>query len=109
VRITENEIHRTENTQHACPLLWLFPSIHHPFARSFCIGKENSQSDLERIMIEALKTFVEDVQKEMKKVSWPTREQLREATTVVIVICLIITAFVYLVDTGMTLLMQTIF
>jgi preprotein translocase subunit SecE len=62
-----------------------------------------------KTMIESLKTFVEDVQKEMKKVSWPTREQLREATTVVIVICLIITVFVYLVDTGMTLLMQTIF
>jgi preprotein translocase subunit SecE len=60
-------------------------------------------------MIESIKEFFADVSKEMKKVSWPTREQLREATTVVIVVCLIITAFVYLIDTGMTLLMKSIF
>jgi preprotein translocase subunit SecE len=60
-------------------------------------------------MIEGIKTFFADVSREMKKVSWPTREQLREATTVVIVTCLIITAFVYLIDTGMTFLMKAIF
>jgi preprotein translocase subunit SecE len=60
-------------------------------------------------MIESIKEFFADVSKEMKKVSWPTREQLREATTVVIVVCLIITAFVFLIDQGMTLLMRSIF
>jgi preprotein translocase subunit SecE len=60
-------------------------------------------------MIESIKQFFADVSKEMKKVSWPTREQLREATTVVIVTCLIITLFVYIIDTGMTFLMQSIF
>lgn len=60
-------------------------------------------------MIEGIKTFFADVSREMKKVSWPTREQLREATTVVIVTCLIITVFVYLIDTGMTFLMKAIF
>jgi preprotein translocase subunit SecE len=60
-------------------------------------------------MIENIKKFVEDVRKEMNKVAWPTREQLREATAVVIVTCLIIAVFVYVVDTGMTFVMQSLF
>ncbi|MCS6809076.1 MAG: preprotein translocase subunit SecE [Bacteroidota bacterium] len=60
-------------------------------------------------MIESIKKFVEDVRKEMNKVSWPTREQLREATTIVIVTCLILAFCVYIVDTGMTLIMQSLF
>ena len=60
-------------------------------------------------MIESIKKFVEDVRKEMNKVSWPTREQLREATTVVVVSCLVIAVCVYIVDTGMTLLMKSLF
>jgi preprotein translocase subunit SecE len=60
-------------------------------------------------MIEGIKKFVEDVRKEMNKVSWPTREQLREATTVVIVACLVVAVCVYIVDTGMTLLMRSLF
>ncbi|HEY4644514.1 MAG TPA: preprotein translocase subunit SecE [Bacteroidota bacterium] len=34
----------------------------------------------------------------MKKVTWPTKEELRESTMVVIVVCLLISAFVYVVD-----------
>ncbi|TAE29890.1 MAG: preprotein translocase subunit SecE [Candidatus Kapaibacterium sp.] len=60
-------------------------------------------------MIESIKKFVEDVRKEMNKVSWPTREQLREATTVVIVACLVVAVCVYVIDTGMTLLMKSLF
>lgn len=60
-------------------------------------------------MIEGIKKFVEDVRKEMNKVSWPTREQLREATMVVIVACLVVSVCVYVVDTGMTLLMKSLF
>ncbi len=49
-------------------------------------------------MIGKIKNFANDVMKEMKKVSWPTKEQLKESTTVVIVSTLIFTVFVYLVD-----------
>ena len=49
-------------------------------------------------MIAKIKSFASDVVKEMKKVSWPTKEQLKESTTVVIVSTLVFTAFVYLVD-----------
>ncbi len=49
-------------------------------------------------MKEKLLNFVTDVVREMKKVTWPTKEELRESTMVVVVVCLIISAFVYVVD-----------
>lgn len=49
-------------------------------------------------MKEKLISFVTDVVREMKKVTWPTKDELRESTTVVLVVCLIISAFVYVVD-----------
>ncbi len=55
-------------------------------------------------MIAKLKNYVNEVVKEMKKVSWPKREQLKESTNVVIVTTLIITGFVYIID----LVMNTI-
>lgn len=49
-------------------------------------------------MIEKIKNFFSDVAKEMKKVSWPTKEQLRESSIVVVVATLIFTIFTYLID-----------
>lgn len=43
-------------------------------------------------------TFVREVGNEMKKVSWPKKEQLQESTVVVIVVCLLIALFVFIVD-----------
>ena len=60
-------------------------------------------------MIAKIKEYTTDVSKEMKKVSWPTRQQLRESTIVVIVSCLIITSFVWIVDFAMTYIIQAIF
>jgi preprotein translocase subunit SecE len=42
--------------------------------------------------------FFTDIVKEMKKVTWPKREELKESTTVVIITALIFGAFVYVVD-----------
>jgi preprotein translocase subunit SecE len=52
-------------------------------------------------MVESFKSFTEEVSKEMKKVSWPTSEQLKESTVVVVVTCAIITTFVFVVDRAM--------
>lgn len=49
-------------------------------------------------MIGKIKSFVNDVVVEMKKVSWPTREQLMESTRIVIATSLILTAFIFIVD-----------
>ncbi len=60
-------------------------------------------------MVGKLKSFTNEVVKEMKKVSWPTREQLKESTYVVISATLIITAIVYVMDFFMSGLVNIIF
>ena len=42
--------------------------------------------------------FVRDVQGELKRVSWPNAEQLRQSTAVVLIIVLTLTAYVYVWD-----------
>ena len=49
-------------------------------------------------MIGKIKKYVAEVRKEMKKVSWPTRDQLKESTIVVITTTLVFTVFIYIVD-----------
>lgn len=52
--------------------------------------------------------FFTDVVKEMKKVTWPKKEELRETTVVVLAVCGIIAVFVYLVDTVVSQAMKAI-
>jgi preprotein translocase subunit SecE len=49
-------------------------------------------------MKEKIKIFFEDVVKEMKKVTWPTKAELFESTKIVIVVCIILAAFTYVID-----------
>ena len=37
--------------------------------------------------------FFNGVVKEMKKVTWPTKDELKESTAIVVVVCLIISCF----------------
>lgn len=60
-------------------------------------------------MIGKIKGFANDVVAEMKKVSWPTKDQLRESTIVVIVTSILFTLIVWLIDTVLTELMKVIF
>ena len=60
-------------------------------------------------MVETIRGFFTDVSKEMKKVSWPTREQLQASTIVVVVTCLVIAGIVFVIDQGMTQVMSLIF
>jgi len=60
-------------------------------------------------MKEKIITFFRDVYKEMNKVTWPTREELKESTTIVIVVCLVLAAFTYVVDMAVTKILQGIF
>jgi preprotein translocase subunit SecE len=43
-------------------------------------------------------TFFQDVVKEMKKVTWPTKEELLESTKVVIIVCIVLALFTYVID-----------
>jgi len=60
-------------------------------------------------MKEKIVNFFTDVVKEMKKVTWPTKNELKESTVIVIVTCLIIAAFTYLIDMGITTIFKGLF
>jgi preprotein translocase subunit SecE len=46
----------------------------------------------------AIRAYLSEVMVEMGKVSWPTREQLIESTTVTIVAMLLLSAFLFGID-----------
>lgn len=60
-------------------------------------------------MKEKIKGFIEDVVKEMKKVTWPTKAELFESTKVVVVVCIILAGFAYGIDMLISQVMQGIF
>ena len=53
--------------------------------------------------------FVRDVQGELKRVSWPDRDQLRQSTAVVLIIVLTLLAYVYVWDLVFQYLARLIF
>ncbi len=60
-------------------------------------------------MKEKIINFVNDVVKEMKKVTWPSKEELKDSTSIVIVVCLILAAFTYVVDMAISQILKGIF
>jgi len=59
-------------------------------------------------MKEKIIAFVTDAVKEMKKVTWPHAEELRESTIIVLVVCGVIAAFVFGVDWLVSSLLKVI-
>jgi len=53
--------------------------------------------------------FVEDVRKEMAKVSWPTQQELIDNTIIVIVFTIIISAFIFGVDQVYSTILEAIY
>lgn len=60
-------------------------------------------------MKEKIVKWVDDVIKEMKKVSWPSQDELKESTKIVIVLGIIFAIFTYVVDMGISSLFKQIF
>ena len=60
-------------------------------------------------MKEKIIKFFEDVVKEMKKVTWPTKAELVESTKIVIVACIILAGFTYGIDMLISLVLSCIF
>ena len=59
--------------------------------------------------LDQFREFLKDVRVEAAKVSWPTRDELRDSTTVVIVTVILIAAFIGLVDQGLNRAVGLIF
>ncbi|MBD3386358.1 preprotein translocase subunit SecE [candidate division KSB1 bacterium] len=49
-------------------------------------------------MIQKITKFLSDVKNEMSKVSWPTRNELKSQTIIVIVVSLFFAAFIFVID-----------
>ena len=60
-------------------------------------------------MKEKILAFFADVSKEMKKVTWPKREELIDSTKVVLTVSGLITVFVFSADFVIGKLINTIF
>ncbi len=59
-------------------------------------------------MKEKIIAFVTDTVKEMKKVTWPSRDELRESTMIVLVVCGVIATFIFGVDWVVSNIMKAI-
>jgi preprotein translocase subunit SecE len=59
--------------------------------------------------IEQVREYMKDVRAELTKVSWPTREELRDSTVVVIVTVLLVATFIGLVDQGLNRVVALVF
>ena len=60
-------------------------------------------------MKEKIIKFFEDVLKEMRKVTWPTKAELFESTKVVIIVCIILAGFTYVIDMIINQVLKGIF
>jgi preprotein translocase subunit SecE len=57
-------------------------------------------------MFEKLKRFLSETRIEMRKVTWPTRDELKESTKIVIVATFITTLFIGIIDQALVLLVR---
>jgi preprotein translocase subunit SecE len=59
-------------------------------------------------MVTRIREFVQDVLVEFRKVTWPSRQELINSTTVVIVVTVVLAFFLGGVDIGLTKLVERI-
>jgi preprotein translocase subunit SecE len=59
-------------------------------------------------MLDKIKVFFKEVSVELKKVSWPTRQQTVSATVVVIILTIIVSVFLGIIDLVLGRLVGTI-
>ncbi len=56
-------------------------------------------------MFKKIQQFFRDVQFEMKKVSWPTWDELRGSTIIVLVFSLMLGTLLFVIDWGLSLIL----
>jgi preprotein translocase subunit SecE len=57
-------------------------------------------------MFEKIKHFFSETRVEMRKVTWPTRDELKESTKIVIVATFVVTVFIGIIDQILTLIVR---
>ncbi len=72
-------------------------------------AEPTSEQSGERMnVVASVRGYVQDVRVEMNKVSWPSRNELRDSTLVVIVMVFLVSIFIGVVDRGLTLAFEAI-
>lgn len=56
-------------------------------------------------VVERMTSFTSSVWAESKKVTWPSREELKDSTTVVIIATIIIMLYLFVIDRILTVLL----
>ena len=57
-------------------------------------------------MFDRIKRFFGETRVEMRKVTWPTREELKESTKIVIIATFVVTLFIGIIDTIISLIVR---
>jgi preprotein translocase subunit SecE len=60
-------------------------------------------------VIDKVKTFFSEVITELKKVSWPTRKEVRDTTVVVIIAVIIFGVYLFVIDLALQAILQQIY
>ena len=60
-------------------------------------------------MIKKISKYFGEVSQELSKVSWPSRDELYGSVTVVVVLCLVLSVFIFGVDFMLNRLLHVIF
>ena len=59
--------------------------------------------------MDKIKKFLKEVLAELRKVTWPTKEELIGSTIVTVVVSLVVAVFIGIVDRVLTIIIQMIF
>ncbi len=60
-------------------------------------------------MVDKIKQYLKETLAELKKMTWPTKDEMVGSTVIVIVVSLIVAMFIGVVDRILTFLVRTIF
>ncbi len=60
-------------------------------------------------MVEKIKKYLKETGAELRKMTWPTKDELIGSTIVVVVVSLVLALFIGAVDRVLTLLLRTLF
>ncbi len=60
-------------------------------------------------MLEKIKRYLKETAAELRKMTWPTVDELKGSTIVVIVVSLVVAIFIGIVDRVLTFMVRTIF
>ncbi len=60
-------------------------------------------------MLDRIKTYLVETKVEMKKVTWPTRNELKDATRVVILATFLLTVFIGIIDQILSGIIKLVF